>query len=403
MNATAMVGRLEETPPRLKARITGVLYLLTILTGIFAGGFVSGRLVVGGDAAATATNILMHKSLFQLGFAVYLIEMACNVAMTALFYDLLKPAGKSVSLIAAFLGLTGCVIKTFSRVFFIAPLFILGGAHDLSVFSSEQLQALSLLFLKVNDHGAAIALVFFGYYAILTGYLIVRSTFLPRILGVLSILGGLGWLSFLYQPLGYRLFPYIAVLGIVGAASLMLWLLVFGVNEQRWKEQASAALSTDHVPHGEARTNQTRRISNETQRHVNHRVSALDPLDHASRDGRHRPRDGQGTARKPHCHSHPGRLAIRHAGAHRTATGVHHHPHRRDLCDGHARHPLEGDGNRQRREVQRGLLLPLDALRARCTRDIFHHPLGARTVEPAMGPVPVAQQPEHGKPVARRW
>ena len=236
-----MMERIGETSPRFEARITGAFYLLTILTGIFAQGFVSGSLVVEGDAAATATNILTHRGLFQLGFAVYLIEMACQIVITALFYDLLKPAGRSVSLLAAFLGFAGCVIKTFSRLFFIAPLFILGGAHYLSVFSTEQLQALALLFLKVNDHGAAIALVFFGFYALLTGYLIVRSTFLPRILGVLSILGGLGWMSFLYQPLGYRLFPYLAALGILGAASLILWLLVFGVNEQRWKEQANAA------------------------------------------------------------------------------------------------------------------------------------------------------------------
>src|SRR5712671_2145511 len=231
----------EESSLRLMARIVGALYLLTILTGIFSAGYVSGKLVVNGDAAATATNILAHRDLFQLAFAVYLIEMACQVALTALFYDLLKPAGRSISLIAAFLGLTGCVIKTFSRVFFIAPLFILGGAHYLSVFSAEQLQALALLFLKVNDRGAAMALVFFGFYALLTGYLIIRSIFLPRILGVVSVLGGVGWLSFLYLPLGYRLFPYIAVLGLLGAASLLLWLLVMGVNEQRWNEQASAA------------------------------------------------------------------------------------------------------------------------------------------------------------------
>src|SRR2546422_3905416 len=198
MNTAVMTERITETSPRLKARITGAFYLLTILTGIFAQGFVSGSLVVEGDAAATATNILTHRGLFQLGFAVYLIEMACQIAITALFYELLKPAGRSVSLLAAFLGFAGCVIKTFSRLFFIAPLFILGGAHYLTVFSAEQLQALALVFLKVNDRGAAMALVFFGFYALLTGYLIIRSTFLPRILGVLSILGGLGWLSFLY-------------------------------------------------------------------------------------------------------------------------------------------------------------------------------------------------------------
>src|SRR6266850_7122487 len=138
---------IAEASPRRKARITGVFYLLTILTGIFAQGFVSNRLIAFGDAAATATNILMHKSLFQLGFAVYLIEMSCQVVMTALFYDLLKPAGRSVSLVAAYLSIVGCAVKTYSRVFFIAPLFVLEGPPSLSVFSAEQLKALALLFL----------------------------------------------------------------------------------------------------------------------------------------------------------------------------------------------------------------------------------------------------------------
>jgi hypothetical protein len=241
MNTAVITQRITETSPRLKARIAGAFSLLTILTGIFAQGFVSDRLVVDGDAAATAANILAHKGLFQLAYAVYLIEMACNIAMTALFYDLLKPAGRSVSLLAAFLGFAGCVIKTFSRVFFIVPLFILGGAHYLSVFSAEQLQALALLFFKVNDRGAGMALVFFGFYALLTGYLIIKSTFLPRILGVLGMLGGLGWLSFLYQPLAHRLFPYVVALALLGATAEIAWLLIFGVNEQRWKEQARPA------------------------------------------------------------------------------------------------------------------------------------------------------------------
>lgn len=233
-----------ETSPRLMARIAGVLYFLTLLMGMFSAGFVTRLIVVNSDAAATANNILAHRGLFQLAFAVYLIEMACQVALTALFYALLKPAGKSISLVAAFLGLTGCVIKTFTRVFFIAPLFILGGAHYLSVFSAEQLQALALLFLKMNDRGAGIALVFFGFYAILTGYLIIKSSFLPRVLGAISVVGGLGWLTFLYPPLGGRMFPFISMFAVLGAAALIVWFLVYGVNEQRWKELAGAVMAS---------------------------------------------------------------------------------------------------------------------------------------------------------------
>lgn len=235
-------GIRESSPVRL-ARTAGALYLLTILTGIFAQGFVSQRLVVSGDAAATAANILAHKGLFQLGFTVYLIEMACHAAITSLFYNLLKPAGRRVSLLAAFLGLVGCAIKTFSRVFYVAPLFVLGGADYLKAFNQEQLQALALLFLRLNDQGAGIALVFFGFYALLNGYLIFKSTFLPRILGVLSASAGLGWLTFLSPTLGNRLFTYVAAFGLLGAIALILWLLVFGVDEQKWEKKARAAAS----------------------------------------------------------------------------------------------------------------------------------------------------------------
>jgi Domain of unknown function (DUF4386) len=244
VNEAATTVGIREWSPRFKARMTGVFYLLTMLTAAFAQGFVSDRLVVSGDAAATATNMLTHRLLFQLGFAVYLIEMACQITMTALFYDLLKPVSKSLSLLSAIFGLTGCVIKTLSRLFFVAPLLVLGGAHYLSVYSAEQLQALALLFFNVNARGAGIALVFFGLAAPLKGYLILRSTFLPRILGVLGILGGVGWLTFLYLPLAYRLLPYILFLGLLGAGANILWLLVFGVNEERWKEQASAAAAS---------------------------------------------------------------------------------------------------------------------------------------------------------------
>jgi len=244
MSTAIMTERIAEASPRLKARITGVFYLLTILTGIFAQGFVSGRLVVDGDAAATATNILTHRSLFEFGFTVYLIEMACQIAITALFYELLKPVSRSVSLLAAFLGLAGCTIKTVSRLFYIAPLLVLGGSHYLSVFSTEQLQALALLSLKVDYQAETMAMIFFGFYAIVKGYLVIRSTFLPRILGVLGAVAGLGLLTYLYEPFAARVVLFVVGLGIVGALANLVWLLVFGVNEQRCKEQASAAAAS---------------------------------------------------------------------------------------------------------------------------------------------------------------
>jgi hypothetical protein len=241
MNSAEKINRIAELSPKNMARLAGVFSLLTILGGIFAQGFISQSLVVDGDAAATAANILNNESLFWLGFAVYLVEMGCQIAMTTFYYELFKPVSRSQSLLSAWFSLSGCVIKTFSRLFFIAPLFVLGNASYLKVFNTEQLQALALLFLKVNDYGAGIALIFFGVSTIIRGFLILKSTFLPRFLGVLGIIAGLGWLSFIYPPLGYRLFTFIALAGLIGSAVQIFWLLVYGVNEKRWLEQADAA------------------------------------------------------------------------------------------------------------------------------------------------------------------
>ncbi len=238
---TVAAERMAEASPGLMARMAGLFSLLTLLGGVFAQGFVSDKLIVFGDAAATANNILMHKSLFQLGFTAYLIEMTCQIISTVLFFFLLRPAGRSISLLAAFISLAGCTIKTISRLFYIAPLFVLGGEGYLAAFTTGQVQTLALLLLRVNELGAGMALAFFGFGALLKGYLIVRSTFLPRILGVLSMLTGLGLLTFLSPTFGLRMFSYVAAIGLIAALAQILWLLVFGVHEERWKDQASAA------------------------------------------------------------------------------------------------------------------------------------------------------------------
>jgi len=235
-----MKTRTSEVSPKVYARLAGLLYLIVIVAGIIAQMVIGGRLIVDGNAALTATNILAHKDLFQLGFTVYLIEMTCQIAQTALFYILLKPVSRNVAFLALLFGLIGCTIKTLSRLFYISPLLVLGDSQYLSVFSAEQLQALALLLLDVNSQAAGMALAFFGLSTLLNGYLIIRSTFLPRILGVLSVLGGLGWLTFFYPPLGNQLFPYILLLALIGSLSHIIWLLVKGVNEERWQEQAIA-------------------------------------------------------------------------------------------------------------------------------------------------------------------
>jgi len=240
MNTPVTMERIAEASLRPRARITGVVYLLYFLTAIIGEFFLRG-LVVDGDAAATANNILAHESLFRLGLATGLISTAFYVAVTALFYDLFKAVSRSLSLLAAFFSLVGCAILAFASLFQLAPLVVLGGSQYLSVFKVEQLRALALMFLELNTQAGNICVVFFGVYCLLIGYLIFRSTFLPRLLGVLMALAGLGWLTFLSPPLANHLSPYNLVLGFLAELALMLWLLVRGVNVQRWKEQASAA------------------------------------------------------------------------------------------------------------------------------------------------------------------
>ena len=215
------------------------------LTLVFAGigTSIENRLVNLGDAAATATSILAHGSLLRTGWAAYLVEMACNIAFTALMYDLLKPVSRSVSRMAVLFSLTAIIIKTMSRLFLIAPFFLLGSSDALSPFAGPLGLALSQAFLHLNGQGAGLAMVFFGVYAILTGWLVIRSTFLPSFLGWLGVIAGLGWLAFLWLPLGLRYAGVISLVALIGAAAKIGWFMIKGVDEERWlaEERREAA------------------------------------------------------------------------------------------------------------------------------------------------------------------
>ena len=182
-----------------------------------------------------------HERLFWLGFASSLLGVAFHIAWTLLFYNLFKPVNRSLSLLAAFVGLVVCAIQALTGLFYLAPLLILQSGNSVSAFTAQQLQSLALIFLKLNAYAFDVDLVFFGLWCVLTGYLIFRSTFLPRILGVLLAIEGVGWMMYLYPPLGYHLFPFIVGASALAEIPLQLWLIVMGVNAERWKEQASAA------------------------------------------------------------------------------------------------------------------------------------------------------------------
>ncbi len=227
------------------ARFAGFFYLLTTVAGIFAELVVRGNVIVSGDAVATARNILASESLYRLGFVADIVGGAAYTVVTLLLYELLKPVNRSLSLLAAFFSLVGIAIGGLAALGHLAPLFLLKGAHYLAAFDTAQLQALALLALKLHAQGYLICLVFFGVYEALLGYLIFRSTFLPRWLGVLVAIAGLAFvtnsfMSFLAPALENVLGSYILALDGIGELALMLWLLVMGVNVQKWNERAYA-------------------------------------------------------------------------------------------------------------------------------------------------------------------
>src|SRR5437899_4761255 len=241
-----MTTRTIEQSPQLYARIGGVLYLIIIVVGLFGEAFVRDRLIVSGDATATAVNIMSHELLWRFHIAAELFLLICAVALLLIVFALLIPVSRDLALLAVFFNLVSIGIEAATTMYLLEALFPLGNAGYLKAFTPEQLYAMASLSLKSHGYGFGVSLLFFGCFCLIVGYLIFRSGYLPKTIDVLMQIACGCYLhnSFgliLSAAVANRLFPAILVPAFIGEVSLCLWLLVKGVNVQRWKEQASAA------------------------------------------------------------------------------------------------------------------------------------------------------------------
>jgi len=229
--------------PRAIARIAGVFEALEGFSSAYGQVVILGKLVIPTSAAVTAANILAHQRLYWLGFVLSLAGVMFHIVWIVLFYDLFKPVNRTLSRLACFVGIIVCGIQALTAHLYLTPFLVLQTVSSTTAFTPSQLQSLALLVFKWNSYAFNIDLVFFGLWCALTGYLIFYSTFLPRVLGVLLAVDGLGWMLYMYPPVAYHLFPVIAATSALAEIPLQLWLIIMGVNNQRWHEQASIANS----------------------------------------------------------------------------------------------------------------------------------------------------------------
>lgn len=218
------------------ARTAGILYLLIILLAGFSEGYIRSGIIVSGDAAATADNILASKFLFRFGFVSDLIAFICDAVVAILLYVLLKPVNKTLALIAAVLRLIAHpAIGSLNLINHISALQVLNNPDLLTAFGREQLQLVAQQFLSAHKTGYLIAGAFFGVHCLLLGYLLFKSELFPKILGIMIFIASIGYLT---ESFGTSLFPeYSGVFGmivvipaVIAELSLCLWLLIKGIK-----------------------------------------------------------------------------------------------------------------------------------------------------------------------------
>ncbi|HYH78656.1 MAG TPA: DUF4386 domain-containing protein [Longimicrobium sp.] len=231
--------------PRSIARIGGVLYLVIIAGGLFGEAYIRNRVIVPGDAAATAANLQSMEPLWRFGIASEFFMLACTTVLALILYVLLRPVNRDLALLAVFFNLVSIAVEAVNEQQLLAAMFPLGNAGYLAALQPEQLYALASLSLTSYSHGFGISLIFFGCECIVLGYLIFKSGYLPRTVGVLMQVAGACYLvnsfALIVDPgFASRIFPAILVPAFVGELSFCLWLLVRGVNVEEWRSRPGA-------------------------------------------------------------------------------------------------------------------------------------------------------------------
>lgn len=228
------------------ARIAGILFLISLVCGGFGEAYVPSKLIVAGDAAATVANIKNFDFIYRLGFAAFLIESLCDIALVGILYVLLKPVNKTLSLLAAFVGLVGTAIFAFAELFYIAPLLITGGADYLKTFTPDQLNSLVLLSMKFYGYAGMITTAYYGLSWIFRSYLIWESGYLPKFIGVLMAIGGIGFVvkNFLLILAPAYASDVFLMLMFPGGLAMTIWLLVKGVDVAKWNAKANVVAAS---------------------------------------------------------------------------------------------------------------------------------------------------------------
>jgi hypothetical protein len=225
----------QPISPQAYARTGGILYLVIIAAGIFGEIFVRGKLVVNGNAAATAVNIAAHETLWRTGIATDLLMHICDIPLMLIIYVLLRPVNKNIALLALLFNIVQTAVLAANKLNLLSALFATSNAPYLKAIDPAQLQAMAYMSIKLHGYGFSVGLIFFGCACLAYGYLICRSGYFPKILGVLLQIAGAAYLlnSFsliIAPPVNDALVPYILLPPFIAELSLCLWLLFKGVS-----------------------------------------------------------------------------------------------------------------------------------------------------------------------------